>query len=120
MPHDSSGVKADLVHRAVRGEAETRRDLDAERVREEKIAAIAVDMLAHRQHTRKCTRARMHRTDGMRVVVIETVREHAVHQRGVLERQSLRHADHSAARAVGERAETGERSVSEIEARRRE
>ena len=62
----------------------------------------------------------MHRTDRMGVVVIEAVREHAVHQRGVFQRKLLRHADDRAAMTVGERAEACKRPIGEVEARRRE
>ena len=56
----------------------------------------------------------------MGVVVVEAVREHAVHERGILQRKLLRHADDGAAVTVGERVEARKRAIREVEARGRE
>jgi len=93
MPGDASGVVTRLEQGAVGRDAEAGRDFDCDQVGGEQILAAAIEKFGEAQRTREGGGARMYRPAWMRIVVIEPVREYAVHDHGVFQRQSGAHAD---------------------------
>jgi hypothetical protein len=105
------------VDRTGCGDPDTRRDIDAECVRGDELRAARADFLGEPERTGKSAAARVHDRTGMRVVVIEAVREDTVQQHRVAQRQPDRHADHGVSAGLACGAQARERAMREVELR---
>ena len=118
---DEAGrMEADLMECALGDGAEPRRNLDAQDVGGEHVAAARAPLSAHGERGRQQAAGRVDHPGGVRVVEIEPVNQDAIHQRRVAQRQFGRHADHRRVPGARETRDRGERPMREIEAGRGE
>jgi hypothetical protein len=87
-------VEADLMEVTAADRAEARGRFHARHVGGHQIGTRLAAHERRGQHRRPDARGRMDDASGVRVVEVEPVRQHAVHQRGIARAESLRQADH--------------------------
>ena len=107
VPGDAGGVIPPDVHQAVRRDAHARGDFNGQCVGGEHILAGGIDMFAHAQRAGKRAATGMHDCARMRVVVIESMRENAVQQHRIAQRQFHAHADNGILASLGNTEQSG-------------
>ena len=86
MRDDPGGVKADVVESAIYRCTKTNAAFHPHDIGGEKILAGGVDAFGDAENGGKTGRGRMQQAGHVRVVEIETMDEHAIHQRGIAQR----------------------------------
>jgi hypothetical protein len=120
MREEARRVKTEMVKRAFGRRCDAYDVFDAEYVGSQQVAPWPIELFTNAQRAYQCRHRRMQDSAQMRIIVVESVDQHAVHQHRIAQRQPFGHADDRAITVFRHAAYARENAVRKVVARRRE